>query len=570
MALFEVEALTYYYGGSERPALCGVNLEINEGEFVLLAGGSGCGKSTLLRALSGLVPNFYGGSIGGKVRYRGNLEKGHTSSRYVPKDIRNWDQRKLSGEIGFIFQDPENQLVMTGVEREIAFGLENIGLPAREIKRRIAEVMDYLNISALKSANTFDLSGGQKQIVLLASVMAMQPRVLLLDEPTSQLDPVAAEELLANVKRMNEDLGLTVVLVEQRLERCFHLADRVLIMNGGCLLNNSRPDDAVIYGLNANSPFIPPLPRFFAKAGSKKIPLTVAQGRKQLCAMLPAPGTCGYPGGCEKANKAAVSREALLEVKNLSYTYPDALQPVVRNVSLTVGAGEVAAIIGENGGGKTTLLKNICGLLRPQRGRVKLLGRDINQQKVHELAGSVGYLSQNPNDYLFHDTVRQEVAFGLEPGDSAANESVDQILAKLRLTNVKDMNPRDLSGGERQRVALATVLVRKPRVLLLDEPTRGLDAHLKNEMGDFLLEFAADGVAIIIITHDIEFVAEYARRVMIMFSGEIVADGDKRLVMNNSLYYAPQLNKMFRGFCNGVITFQDALDALKWCHYEVG
>jgi len=275
-------------------------------------------------------------------------------------------------------------------------------------------------------------------------------------------------------------------------------------------------------------------------------------------------------GEWEKIRKAAAPREKLLEIKNLSYTYPDASEPAVQNISLTMGTGEVAAIIGENGGGKSTLLKNICGLLRPQRGRVKLLARDIGTQKVHELVGTVGYLSQNPNDYLFHDTVRQEVAFGLKTGGGSMDESVDEILAKLRLADVKDVNPRDLSGGERQRVALASVLVRKPRVLLLDEPTRGLDAHLKNEMGGYLLDLAADGVSILIVTHDIEFVAEYARRVMIMFAGEIVADGDKRAMMNNSLYYAPQLNKMFRGFYEGVITFQDALDTLKWCRYEVG
>jgi energy-coupling factor transport system ATP-binding protein len=260
----------------------------------------------------------------------------------------------------------------------------------------------------------------------------------------------------------------------------------------------------------------------------------------------------------------------MLEIKNLFYAYPDAGEPAVRNVSLTLSPGEVVAIIGENGGGKSTLLKNICGLLRPQRGGVKYGGRDMAKQNVYALAGTVGYLSQNPNDYLFNDTVRQEVAFGLKSHGAAVGGSVDEILDKLRLTHVQHVNPRDLSGGERQRVALAAVLVRRPRVLLLDEPTRGLDAHLKNEMGDFLLALAAGGVAIIIITHDIEFVAEYARRVVIMFAGEIVADGDKGTVMNNSLYYAPQLNKMFRGFGDGVITFQDALDTLKWCRYEVG
>lgn len=286
-------------------------------------------------------------------------------------------------------------------------------------------------------------------------------------------------------------------------------------------------------------------------------------------AMLPAAGVPSYHKGLverEKHKKTAVVQEKILELKNIYYTYPEAPKPALQNISLSIGAGEVVAIIGENGGGKSTLLKNICGLLRPQRGRVKVLGRDCDKQRVDELASFVGYLSQNPNDYLFHDTVRQEVAFGV---NGTASGIVDEVLHKLRLEQVRDVNPRDLSGGERQRVALASVLVKKPRLLLLDEPTRGLDAGLKNELGGYLLDLAASGVSIVIVTHDIEFVAEYARRVVIMFGGEVVADGDKRAIMNNSLYYAPQLNKLFRGFYEGIITFQDALETLKWCRYEV-
>ena len=570
MALFEVEALTYYYGGAKHPALQEVNLSINEGEFVLLAGESGCGKSTLLRALSGLVPSFYGGIIGGRVRYRGQAVS--AAPRSSPQ-ARHWEQRRLAGEIGFVFQDPENQLVMTGVERELAFGLENTGVPAREIKRRLAEIMTYLNLSALKSANTFALSGGQKQKVVLAAVLAMQPKVLLLDEPTSQLDPVAAEEMLAHVKRLHEDLGLTVVLVEQRLERCLHLADRVLMMRGGRLLTNSSPAEAVVYSLGANSSLIPPLPRLFVQMGSTEIPLTVAAGRRQLLALRRDTEACVQtktPVSRARIEPDATGAARLLEIKNLFYAYPEAQEPAVRSLSCVVAGGEIVALIGENGGGKSTLLKNICGLLRPQRGWVKLFGRDIAGQKVHELAGSVGYLAQNPNDYLCHDTVQQEVAFGLPSGDPKAAKMVDETLAGLRLTRVKDLNPRDLSGGERQRVALAAVLVRRPRVLLLDEPTRGLDARLKQEMGEYLLELVTAGVAVILVTHDIEFVAEYARRVLIMFAGEIVADGDKHAVLNNSLYYAPQLNKTFRGFVDGVITFQEAEEALKGCCYAVG
>lgn len=559
MALLEVENLTYYYGGVNKPALCRVNLEINEGEFVLLVGGSGCGKSTLLRALSGLVPDFYGGRISGRVCCQG-------------KNVRDWDKKKLAGEIGFIFQDPEQQLVMTNVEREIAFGLENIGIGLAEMKRRVAEVMDFLNVASLKKMSTYDLSGGQKQTVVLASILAMQPKVLLLDEPTSQLDPVAAEELLTNIRRMNEDLGLTVVLVEQRLERCFHLAQRVLIMEEGRLINNSSPQEAVWFGLQRKSPFLPPLPRFFACAKSTVIPLTVSEGRQKLRSMWSGMRSAGsLSGGDTEVHRKLVHEpDKLLAISNISFSYPGAWEPALKDISLQVRAGEFLALIGENGGGKSTLLKNICGLLRPQKGKIVLHGKNISKTRVDELAGTVGYLSQNPNDYLFHDTVYQEVAFGLSVRGIKSGDLLEKTLQKLALAHVKDANPRDLSGGERQRVALASVLVLKPQLLLLDEPTRGLDSLLKEKLGLILLDLLADGVAIIMVTHDIEFVSEYVHRVLLMFDGEIVADGKKRQVMNNSLYYASQINKLFRGFYDGVITLQDALDLIKWCSYEVG
>ncbi|MBM7853922.1 energy-coupling factor transport system ATP-binding protein [Desulfohalotomaculum tongense] len=556
MALLEVENLTYYYGGAGSAALSGVNLEINAGEFVLLVGRSGGGKSTLLRALSGLVPDFYGGTIAGTVRYLG-------------KSVQEWDKGKLAGEMGFIFQDPEQQLVMTGVEREIAFGMENTAVSPGEMKRRVAEVMHFLNISHLKRRNTFDLSGGQKQLVVLASVLAMQPKVLLLDEPTSQLDPVAAEEFLNNIRKLNEELGLTVVLVEQRLERCLHLAHRVLVIDEGRLVSDFPPGRAVKWELKRNSAFLPPLPRLFAAAGSAAVPLTVGEGRNKLRAMGFSGADCPVKAVTPEANNKCCRAEKLLEVKNVFYTYPGSREPAVEGVDMAVENGEFIAVIGENGGGKSTLLKTICGLLRPQRGKISICGEDISKKSVQELAGTVGYLSQNPNDYLFHDTVWEEVAFGLTVRGIKAGDTVEEILEKLRLTGVKDINPRDLSGGERQRVALASVLVLKPRLLLLDEPTRGLDAYLKEELGSLLLSLVAEGVSVIMVTHDIEFIAEYAGRVMIVFDGEVVADGDKRQVLNNSLYYAPQVNKLFRGFYEGVITFQEALNLLKRCNYEV-
>ncbi|WP_031514707.1 ABC transporter ATP-binding protein [Desulfofalx alkaliphila] len=548
MALLKVENLTYCYGGSSKPSLNNINLEINEGEFVLLAGKSGSGKSTLLRALSGLVPEFYGGSVTGNVVFQG-------------KNIRDWHKGKLAGEIGFIFQDPEQQIVMTNVEKEIVFGLENTGVPPREMKRRVAEVMDFLGISHLKRKNIFELSGGHKQMVVLASVLAMQPKVLLLDEPTSQLDPVSAEKIITNIRRINEDLGITVIIAEQRLERCMHLADKMVVINKGCLASNLTPGETVKLELDKQNIIIPPLPKLFAAVGCSTIPLTVSDGRAVLRTVYGhmKPAVDGRGG----IAKTTVPANNLLKIEKASFTYPDCLQPAIRDINLKVGSGEFVAIIGENGGGKSTLLKNICGLLRPQEGSIIICNKDIKKQSVAEIAGTVGYLGQNANDYLFNETVFEEVAFGLKVRGIKDRDIVDKMLEKWHLTDLKNKNPRDLSRGERQWVALAAVLVMNPQILLLDEPTRGLDASLKHELGTLLKKLTAEGVAVIIVTHDIEFIAEYAGRVVVIFDGEIVADGDKQQVLNNSLYYAPQLNKLFRGFCQGVITFQDALKLLK-------
>lgn len=542
MALFKVENLTYYYPETDQPALQDINLKINEGEFILLMGNSGCGKSTLLRAFSGLLTDFYGGTIGGSVSYRG-------------KNLAQWPKAQLAKEVGFVFQDPEQQLVMTNVEREIAFGLENIGTPPHEIRRRIVETMQFLNISHLRGRSTQQISGGQKQTVVLASVIAMQPNVLLLDEPTSQLDPVAAEEFLHCIKKISSDLGITIIIAEQRLERCLHLADRVLVLEKGRLLSDAAPAETVKTELKRNEKLLPAMMRFFAAAGCDDIPLTVGEGRKRMTDLRFIKKTAD----CTSVDIAGRRNEAkLLELKNVNYTYPQSSAPAVKNVSLNVAPGEFTAVVGENGSGKSTLLKTICGLLRPQRGRINAGGRDAGKISTAELARIVGYLSQNPNDYLFHDTVYDEAAFSLKVRGLPTAERVEEILRKLNLDSVRHVNPRDLSGGERQRVALAAVLVLKPQLLLLDEPTRGLDAALKQQLGTMFKDLTKQGAAVIMVSHDIEFIAEHADRVIIMSEGEIVADGERKQIMNRAIYYAPQINKLFRGLFDGIITFNDA------------
>ena len=543
LALLEIQDLTYYYPGSTKPSLSGIDLKIREGEFLLVVGGSGSGKSSLARVIAGLIPEFYGGRLEGKLFFQEDELKGD-------------DRHILNSHVGIVFQDPEKQLVMTSVEAEIAFGLENIGLAQQEMFRRVAEVMSFLNLTSLRDKFTANLSGGEKQKVALASVVAMQPRILVLDEPTSQLDPVAAGEFLDLVEYLNKELGYTVVLIEQRLERCFHLADRLVVMEQGEIICDGTPGDAARWQVARHLPFIPPVAKFFASFNGSIIPLTVRDGRRELHKYLPAEPR-EIPE--RKVKLTPVNKEhAVLAARNLWYSYPGGRE-VIRGQSLCVKEGEFVVILGANAAGKTTLLKLLAGILKPDRGCVHLLGQDTRNLSLAELGHSVGYLSQNPNDYLFQDTVDDELMFTLNNFQIPDNGICDEILKKLNLHALRHANPRDLSSGERQRVALASILVAGPRLLLLDEPTRGIDYRLKAELGGFLQGITASGGTVVMVTHDVEFAAEYADRVVMLFDGMVACDGP-RDVLGESIFYAPQMSRLFRGIARGVLTVHEGLE----------
>ncbi len=560
MFLFKVENLTYYYPESERPALNNINLTVKEGEFLLVIGGSGSGKSSLARALAGLVPDFYGGKFGGKVFFNSH-------------DLRKMDRRNLGKEIGIVFQDPEKQLVMLSVEAEIAFGLENLGLPPEDMLRRVAEVMGFLNLTPVKSEFTTNLSGGQKQKLALAAILAMQPRVLILDEPTSQLDPMSAEELLNLVKRLNEEMGYTIILIEQRLERCFHLADRILVMENGRIVKEGPAEEVARWEVENSLPFVPPVARFFASLQQPRLPLTIKEGRQALGRYF---SVSGPQGGHQpsrqtlpnllrkpvKKKKVLLEPEPASQLKDVWFTYPNGRE-ALRGINLSVKKSEFVVVLGENAAGKSTLLKQMAGLLQPGRGSVVVAGKDTRKISSRELAREVGYLAQNPNNYLFCDTVEQELLFTLNNlGLSCEDRAVEILLERLDIARYRKVNPRDLSSGERQRVALAAVLVARPKILLLDEPTRGLDYRLKNELGLLLRELAQEGLSVVLVTHDVEFCAEHAARVIIMFDGRIIADGPPEEILNGSLFYSPQMNRLFKGYAQGVLTVQDGIRAL--------
>jgi len=555
LPLFEIQDLTYYYPDKQAPALEKINLKVEEGEFILVTGRSGSGKSSLARSLAGLIPDFYGGKIGGKVLFKGI-------------DLRSMDRREIPRNIGIVFQDPEKQLVMNSVEAEVVFGLENIGLNHWEMARRLAEVLGFLNLSEIKDNFTSSLSGGQKQKVVIASVLAMRPEALILDEPTSQLDPSNADEILKLIKGLNEE-GMTVFLVEQRLERCFSYADRIVVLDRGRLIKSGTPREIACWESDNNINNIPPVAKFFSICKAPLIPLDIKEGRFFLKKYLP-----GQPSSfvCEAdelpGKQTNNNQDVVLELKDLWFSYPDG-KAALQGINLTVKKGEIVAVLGENAAGKTTLLKTMAGLLKPGRGSVKVLGNNPNKCKAKDVADMIGYVPQNTDDYFFYETVEQEIGLSNNISRVVNDKLVNQTIDDLGIKELFQYNPRELSAGERVRVALASVLAGCPALLLLDEPTRGIDYNLKNDLGRLLLRYSENGTTVLIITNDIEFAAEYARRVILMFDGRIAGDGTKYEILGESIFFSPQMSRLFRGFKKNILTVREALEQIKFPFVQV-
>lgn len=529
--MIKLDNMSFTYNGATKLALQNINLTIEDGEFVLITGPSGGGKSTLCRCFNGLVPHFYGGTIGGRVEVCG-------------MDILKHSPKELATKVGMVFQDPENQLVTTDVEREIAFGLENLGLPTNLIARRIEESLDTIGIAALRYRNHKELSGGEKQKIAIASVLALHPQVLVLDEPTSELDPQSAEDVTRILERLNDELGITVVLIEHRLDRVIHLVDRILIINEGRILANGHPGEIMSNKRSDDSGIgIPSVIRLIQQLRQNgfaidDMPLTVKDARLILQRNINKVKVATF----KDDNPLTIP---VIKSEKLWFTYGDRV--ALRDVNLTFHEGEFIAIMGRNASGKTTLVKHLNGLLRPSRGKVLIGGIDTAHKDVAELSQQVGYVFQNPNDTLFADTVEDEVALSLknrhlEPDNIA--RLVAQILIRFKLERYRLTYPGNLSGGEKQRLALASVLVSEPKIVVLDEPTRGMDYTLKKELTGFLDEYRRHGHIVIIVSHDVEMVAECADRVVLLSEGKVVVDGSKREVLSKALLFSPQINRL--------------------------
>jgi energy-coupling factor transporter ATP-binding protein EcfA2 len=494
------ERFGYVYAEGAEPALRDLTLELQPGSFTVVAGASGSGKSTLLRALCGLVPHFHGGRAAGSVRI-------------AERDLRHHGPGDLAAVCGTVFQEPETQVVMGGVKAELALPLEQRGEAPVAVARAVEETALALGVAHLLERRTETLSGGELQRVAIAAALVHRPALLLLDEPTSQLDPVAGDELIWLLRRLNEEWGTAVVVAEHRLERCLPAADRVLAFERGALVCDAPPPEFLAWADDNGGVLATPVARLFSLAGLRPLPASVKEAREKLrgAGLAPAPIPAPPP---------ARPREPALEVRGLWHEMEDG-PAVLRDIALSFGRGERVALMGRNGAGKSTLLRLCKGLAEPTRGR------------IHR-AGEVALLLQNPGDYLIHEHARQEVE--------------ERGLASAGLAGRGEANPRDLSGGERQRLALEVVLAgESPAAVLLDEPTRGMDRPHKAALAGRIGALAREGAAVVVATHDTEFAATFADRVVLLGQGVVIADGPPGEVLGGGWHFSTEVARALDG-----------------------
>lgn len=521
MAFVEIEDLSFAYPETDRLVLDDINLKINKGEFVLVCGRSGCGKTTLLRRLKPVIAPS--GMKKGRILYGG-------------RPLEELSLREQAEKIGFVMQDPESQMVTDKVWHELAFGLENLGYPQDEIRLRTAETAAFFGIEPWFRRSVSELSGGRKQLLNLAAVMAMRPELIVLDEPTSQLDPLAAVEFTDMLKRVNTELGVTVVISEHRLENVFEHADRVLVMDEGSIKADVPPRDCTgLLRLTAD-PMLCAMPSAarIGEAAGKKGCITAAEAAAALA---------DKPKNDVSPAERPRGTEKVLDAKGIYFKYEKNSRDIARNLSLQLMRGDFFALLGGNGSGKTTALKLLSGVLRPYRGSIKAGGRVL-------------LLPQSPVDLFTEKTVLDDLR-----QITKDEEAIKQAVGMTETGDILHMHPFDVSGGELQKAAVAKLLLAKPDILLLDEPTKGMDDFFKIKFGRLLQRLAADGLTVLMVSHDIEFCAEYTNRCAMLFDGEIVSTGEPHSFFSCNSFYTTAASRISRGIYKNKITASEVIEA---------
>lgn len=552
MEIFSINNVSFQYPDQTEKVLDHVSFRVKEGEFVVICGPSGCGKTTLLRLLKKELSPI--GNRTGEIKYAGD-------------SLEHWDERTLIEQIGLVMQDPDNQIVMDEVIQEIVFALENLGYSYFEMRKRVAELVHFFGMENLLRQKPSELSGGQKQMINLLSALLLKPRVLLLDEPTSQLDPIAARELIMMLDRLNKEMGLTIIMIEHRLEELFAVADHVYIMANGriALKGNSRELIHSIYtqGNKSFISYMPSVSRLYMEVEvnpiMETIPLTVKEGRAWIASQKIEHNVTAS----ETEKQVNENKNIVLNMKDVFYQYERKAPYILKGFSFQIPKGELVALVGGNGSGKTTALKMCIGSLKPQRGYVRIDGKDAYKLKDKELYNKLAYLPQNPRTYFVHNTIEKEMQEAAKRYEiDAPVEAIARLLQVFDIEHLRFRHPHDCSGGEIQRAALACMLIGKPEMLFIDEPTKGLDPLSKKKFAEVLSKLHQDGVTIMMVTHDIEFAAQTASRCAMMFDGEITVYGTPDQLFKGNYFYTTTINRITRlSQVSEVLTLEEAIKA---------
>ncbi len=552
MEIFKVENLSFSFPEQTQEVLKNVTFSVRQGEFVVIFGESGSGKTTLLKLLKKeLNPH---GKINGNIYYKN-------------QHVDQVDYRTSSSEIGYVMQKPDDQIVMDKVWHELAFGLENLGIATPVIRRRIGEMSNFFGIHHWFHKKTTDLSGGQKQLLNLASVMVMQPKVLLLDEPTSQLDPIAASEFMSILQKLHRDFGLTIIMVEHRLEDALPLADQVLLLESGSLILQDKPTviGHRLMQMDKHHKMMDALPSamriFHGLDGQGESPLTVREGIRFLSTY------CDNKMDC-LAEPVLMDRvDPVLELKNIWFRYERNSPDILASVNIKVNKGEIVSILGGNGSGKTTLLNVLAGLRRPYKGDFLINGQKAKKYKGKELyKHNIALLPQDPQSLFLTSSVREdyiEISKIMNYSKDEMEANIKKITEMLSIVELLDKHPANLSGGEQQKAALGKVLLLQPKILLLDEPTKGIDVFSKKGLHHILLDLKNQGVTIIVVTHDIEFAANISDRCGLFFDKEITSMDTPTTFFKENNFYTTMANRMSRHMFHNAITCEDVIELCK-------